>query len=132
MSAIAEDVVHIAKVNLPREGWVYLYLKHIDESYVWFLPSGERTEVSASTVSEAMRLARRAWNLQSFDTVHCGYRFTLPERDEIGNNALFKHLRASYNSFNGQYADDELGHTCIVREASQEALNLLRNSSVKD
>ena len=53
--------------------------------------------------------------------MHCGFRYTLPERDEHGLNALFNQMVASYSSSNGVYFEQELGHPCIVQNASIQA-----------
>lgn len=117
--------IHIAKILHPKKGRCYLFLVKEDNLFRWIFESGEETGIQDSQVEEAIRLARREWKNQSFQTVKCGYRFTLPERDEIGNNALFHQLESSHKNFNGIYFDEELGHQCIVREASQEALSFL-------
>ena len=87
------------------------------------------TDISAETSEEALRLAHRQWKGSDFRTLRCGYRFTLPERDEIGSNALFHQMAASYATMNGVYFDDELGHQCIVKDASQEAYDLYKRLS---
>lgn len=108
--------------------WVNLLLRKMeDNTYAWFEEVGESeelpTNVSAENPEEALRLAHRQWRASSFRTLRCGYRFTLPERDEIGTNALFHQMVASYATSNGVYFDDELGHQCIVREISQQAFD---------
>jgi len=58
--------------------------------------------------------------------VNCGFRYTLPERDEHGYNALFHQMAASYATSNGVYFDEESGNNCFVNFASEEAKNLLK------
>lgn len=118
----ANEIIHVAILDFS-----YLYLRKTGpETYQWFL--GENpTEVKGITPEEACRLARKAWALQNFRFMRCGMRFTLPERDECGNNALFHQMVASYSVPNHIYFDEELGHSAVVREASEEALALWRN-----
>ncbi len=119
------DIIHIAKI-LSRGETVYLFLKKTGlDTYQWF-EDEETTEVKGITPEEAMRLAKRQWKRASFRFVNCGFRFTLPERDEHGGNALFCQMAASYAASNGIYFDEELGHSCIVKKASDEANELLR------
>ncbi|WP_059359646.1 hypothetical protein [Parachlamydia acanthamoebae] len=108
----------------------YLFLRKVEEHrYIWFeeKADGEEatTEVEAQNVPEALRLAKAAWKDDYFEFMHCGFRYTLPERDEHGLNALFNQMVASYSSSNGVYFEQELGHPCIVQNASIQA-RLLR------
>lgn len=128
----AGKLIHAARFFKDRTGWVLLLLrKTADNSCIWFEETSDKqetqTSVSAANPEEALRLAFRQWQGQSFRTIRCGYRFTLPERDEIGTNALMHHMIASYSISNGIYFDDELGHQCIVKETSQEALDLWKS-----
>lgn len=103
---------------------IYLFLREVaPQHYVWF-KENEKTEVEATTIEEALRLAARFWKLDYFRTLNCGFRYTLPERDEHGTNALFHQMAASYASSNGIYFDEELGNNCVVYNASQEARTL--------
>lgn len=124
------NLIHVAKIF--RKGrWKYLLLRKISSNeYQWFedfFPQPETpTSIISETSEEAIRLAKRDWKNDSFTTIKCGFRFTLPERDEIGGNALFHQMAASYASVNGIYVDNELGHSCIVNNASQEAIQMLQ------
>ena len=103
----------------------YLFLKQLDlHTYTWFDDEDNATAVSATTIEEAIRLARRTWKERGFRTVICGFRYTLPERDEHGSNAFFFQMAASLSSMNGVYFDEELGHNCLVQGASSEAKEL--------
>lgn len=106
----------------------YLFLRKIsDLHFVWFEEHKgleKETDVSADNIEEALRLAVRRWKSRFFRTVICGFRYTLPERDEHGINALFHQMAASYSSMNGIYYDEELGNNCFVQSASQEAYDL--------
>lgn len=117
------EIIHIAKYK--KKGLtVYLILKKTGpETYQWF-ENEEPTHVKGITPEEAIRLAKRYWTMDSFRFINCGFRFTLPERDEHGGNALFHQMNASYNAFNGIYYDEELGYSCIVKNASEEAKDL--------
>ncbi|TXI37462.1 MAG: hypothetical protein E6Q59_07775 [Nitrosomonas sp.] len=131
MTQTVGKLIHLATHFKGGKGWVLLFLrKAVDEGYRWLEDSinGEEvpTNVVAKDPEEAIRLAHRQWKGASFRTIRCGYRFTLPERDEIGMNALFHQMVASYSTMNGVYFDDDLGHQCIVKEISQEAFDLYK------
>lgn len=131
MVQTAGKLIHVATHFKTGRGWVLLYLrKTADQGYSWYEDAGNgdeaATDVSAETPEEALRLANRRWKDMAFRTIRCGYRFTLPERDEIGSNALFHQMVASYSTMNGVYFDEELGHQCIVKEISQEAFDLYK------
>lgn len=121
-------LIHVASV-FEKGKWLYLFLrKNRSDHFTWHQevePQKEtETEISAQTVEEALRLAVRHWKNRSFRTLHCGFRYTLPERDEHGINALFHQMVASYSSSNGIYYDEELGNNCFVQNASDEAYQL--------
>lgn len=118
------DIVHVAKLIDGRNVHTLFLRKTGAETYKWFMEDTP-TDVKGITPEEAIRLAKRHWTLQPLVFLDCGKRFTLPERDEHGTHALFQQMAASYSSFNGIYYDEELGHSCIVKEASQEAVELL-------
>lgn len=121
---MSHDVIHVARLIRGREK-LTLFLKKTDtETYQWFIEE-RPTDVKGITPEEAIRLAKRYWSFDTLRFLNCGKRFTLPERDEHGGNALFHQMVASYKTFNGIYFDEELGHSCQVREASQEALELM-------
>jgi len=121
---VNHEIIHIATLKKGLE-IRHLYLKKTGpETYQWF-DEEEATDVKGITPEEAMRLAKRHWNLYPIQFLNCGKRLTLPERDEHGGNALFHQMALSYRSFNGIYYDEELGHSCIVKDASQEALEHL-------
>lgn len=129
MPNILNNLMHVARIYTAGGVWRWLYLrKSAQGHYIWTAVDGEGQEsdtpISADSAEEAIRLARRHWIDEFFDTLRCGFRFTLPERDEIGSNALFHQMVSSYSTMNGVYLDEELGHQCIVHDASQEALDL--------
>lgn len=121
-------LIHAAMYLDKHNGKKYLLLRETaPHCYTWFVDCDANeveTEVSAPSIAEALRKARRAWKFKSFQTVACGFRYTLPERDEHGINALFHQMAASYKTPNGVYFDEELGHNCFVQAASAEALDL--------
>jgi hypothetical protein len=111
--------------QLPR----FLFLRKKDEhTFAWFeeMPNNNEVETSiaASNIEEAIRLATLQWKKDSFRTIICGFRYTLPERDEHGINALLHQMAASYSTINGVYYDEELGNNCFVQNASSEARSL--------
>lgn len=121
-------LIHAASIFTQNGEWRYLFLrKDINGHYVWneeIQDTEVPTDVSALTAEEALRIAPKYWTNRSFRNVNCGFRYTLPERDEHGINALFHQMVASYSSMNGIYYDDELGNNCYVQNASEEALRL--------
>lgn len=126
---MSNKLIHVAKIFTNE--WTWIYLRHAaDTGFVWHqLGSNgaeESTQIGGDNAEEAIFRARRHWKEQFFTTLKCGFRFTLPERDEIGSKALFHHMHASYAIMNGVYYDEELGHQCIVRDASTEALDLMK------
>jgi len=125
-------LIHVAQMQRRAVGTVTLYLREVTpHHFVWYEETDKdketETAISASNVQEAMRLAQREWHSQGFRTIICGFRYTLPERDEHGMNALFHQMAASYSTPNGVYFDEDLGHNCTVQNASQEALCFWEN-----
>jgi hypothetical protein len=122
-------LIHIGRM-LGRNGhFQYVFLRKTGpHSFVWFeeAENGKETESSVAALNpeEAMRLAVRHWKDLYFNTLMCGFRYNLPERDEHGINALFHQMVASYSSMNGVYYDEELGNNCYVQNASEEAYQL--------
>jgi hypothetical protein len=106
----------------------YVFLRKINpHTYTWFEQeddSEKETVVTAINIEEALRLASRHWTHEYFRMLNCGFRYTLPERDEHGINALFHQMVASYSSMNGIYFDEEIGCNCFVQNGSEEARNL--------
>jgi hypothetical protein len=110
-----------------QDGTYLLLRKEGPDNYTWWNDTGTsetETGVTGKTIEEAIKAARNKWKNQSFRTVICGFRYTLPERDEHGVNALFHQMISSYSNPTGVYQDDELGHSCLVQAASDEALRL--------
>jgi hypothetical protein len=121
-------IIHAAQILSSDGKYTYLFLrKTADFSFTWFEDQSQtekETLVTANTIEEALRLAAREWKKNSFRNVNCGFRYTLPERDEHGINALFHQMVSSYSSMNGIYYDDELGNNCFVQNASTQARDL--------
>jgi hypothetical protein len=121
---LIDNLIHVGKRG---DNWVFLR-KLSPVHYVWMQWQEGRneseTDISALNAEEALRLAHRNWNGEGFVTLNCGFRYTLPERDEHGSNALFYQMVASYSSPSGVYFDEELGGNCIVHNASAEARKL--------
>lgn len=118
-----DPLIHAARL---QNGYALLRKKGPND-FVWYQENGDgvenETPISAPTIEEAIRLANKQWKNSRFEPFNCGFRYTLPERDEHGSNALFSQMMASYSSSNGVYFDDELGHNCFVQAASEEARN---------
>jgi hypothetical protein len=124
-----QKLIHLGKIAKPLGRATYLLLRQQgDQLFSWFEwhIAGEEKEagLSAETVEDALRLANKKWALEGYRTINCGFRYTLPERDEHGINALFHQMVASYSSSNGVYFDEELGNNCFVQFASEEARSL--------
>lgn len=121
-------LIHIARYFSKKGLWHYLFLRKIESNrFIWHEEQSDGeipTSVSGQNIEESLRLAARHWKNDSFTTVICGFRYTLPERDEHGINAYFHQMVASYSSMNGIYYDEELGNNCYVQNASQESYNL--------
>jgi hypothetical protein len=122
-------LIHVASIQVQNQGRAYLLLRQLtSHRYVWFQEDKPQVETETSVgggpPEEALLAAHHAWGLEEFRPLHCGFRYTLPERDEVGSNALFHHMVASYASMNGIYFDEELSANCIVQNASLEARSL--------
>jgi hypothetical protein len=130
----SHKLMHVAFIY--SEGRKTLYLKKKEEyHYGWWEIDAHgkeiETDIVASHVEEALRLGRQKWKTKGFRTLNCGFRYTLPERDEHGINALFHQMATSYSASNGIYFDEELGHNCIVHNASLEARSLWESLKAK-
>jgi len=123
-----QNLVHIGKIHPFQQRPRYVFLRQRSSiEYAWYEGVNDQeilTDIAASSVEEAIRLAHRIWRPQSFCTVNCGFNYSLPERDEHGINALFYQMVASYSSTTGIYFERERGHNCVVHYASHEALSL--------
>lgn len=134
---LAMTLIHIARIYANRK-WLYLYLrKNENKDFIWHQEQENslkeiETPVFASTIEEAIRLASRHWKNYSLKPLHCGFRYTLPERDEHGINAFFHQMVASYSSINGIYYDEELGNNCFVQNASEEAFSLWKKLKIQN
>lgn len=129
MNSTYPKLIHIARIQLQDRGLTYLFLRQVEPyRYLWFQDdqSGKEVETTiwGGTTEDALLAAYRTWRDAEIRPIHCGFRYTLPERDEVGINALFHQMVASYSSMNGIYFDEELGSNCIVQFASNEARDL--------
>ena len=114
------DLISIANSSDGR-----LYLRKVEPKlFKWFQDETD-TGIQSDRVIEAIRLASEKW--KSFKLLNCGYIYTLPERDEHGNNALFSQMAKSLDSPNGIYFDEDLGHNCIVHQIPLESARLYRS-----
>lgn len=109
-------LIHLAESD---EGLILLYEKS-PQSYIWY--TGDQPTIEADSLEEAIRLGWR--HFPGFAPLLAGYRYTLPERDEHGNNALFSEMVASLNSPSGVYFDEKSGHNNVVHNIPQKAKNL--------
>lgn len=129
-------IIHAARRQAPGEKVKYLLLRMVDPArFVWYEYDNQRTsqtDVEGVTLEEALRCARKCWRNDAFRTINCGFRYTLPERDEHGCNALFHQMIASYSSANGIYFDEEVGNNCFINFASTEARDLWKKLKKED
>ena len=121
-------LIHAASIFVDDGRNRFLFLRRKTPPTFAGIGSGDgvenETAVSAPTIEEALRLAARHFKRYFFRTLICGFRYTLPEHDEHGINALFHRMAASCSSMNGVYYDEELGDDCFVQNASNEAYQL--------
>ncbi len=117
-------LIHAATIRDAHGKCIYLLLRQEASNHLAWFENHVASPISGITLAEAIAKGRKHWQAQGFSTLGCGFRYTLPERDEHGCNALFHQMIASYSSSNGVYFDEELGHNCFVNYASLEARNL--------
>jgi hypothetical protein len=130
-------LIHIARIVASNGRIRYIYLRKSEpEGYRWYEgvddSTEEETPVAGPTIEETIRLAVKHWNKQAYRNVNCGFRYTLPERDEHGINAYFVQMASSQSSMNGVYYDEELGNNCYVQNASIESFNLWQRLKKED
>lgn len=116
-------ILHVAKIY-PKGLPSYLFLKEEEGRFLW-----EGTTCGGQSLEEALKEGSRMWKQDYFTLLHCGFRYSLPIRDEVGVNALFWQMAKSYATFNGIYFDEDVGHMCLVKFASQEALKVWKKIS---
>lgn len=115
------DIICVAAAD---EGQLVLS-KTPEGRYAWkFLDRPSDVILKANTVQEAIRLGEKWGRDSGFKMQACGYLFTLPEREEHGNNALFSQMVKSLESPNGVYFDEGLGHLCVVHQIPIQARRL--------
>jgi len=122
-------LIHVVRIQIKGKGAIYLFLRQVEPyRYVWFREDQPGLEIETTiwsgTVGDALIAAYKNWLTDDIYSLNCGFRYTLPERDEVGTNALFHQMVASYSSMSGVYFDEELGSNCMVQSASNEARNL--------
>lgn len=99
-----DSIVHVATDG---KGKVIFLRKGPQGSFQW----GEEGE-EFDSLPKALEYA---WK-ENFSLLLCGYKFTLPERDEHGTPALFEEMAKSLNSMTGVYFDEREGLNCIVHQ----------------
>jgi len=125
-------LIHMGRIDASTPSPLYLSLRQLAPyRYVWFFIQHDNLEIETSlwgaTIEEAIRLAYRYWKLDNFRTLHCGFIYNLPERDEHGTNALFHQMMNSYLSPSGVFFNEDIGCNCIVNNASLEARKIMKN-----
>ena len=117
------NIFHIAKIY-PKGHIQYIFLKKEDDQFYW-----EGLDYKEDNYNSALKIGAEHWKDDYFQLVNCGFRYSLPIRDEVGMNALFWQMAKSYKSSNGVYFDEDVGHECIVKFASDEALGIWKKIS---
>ena len=115
-------LIHVAQSD---KGWMFLQ-ETSPGHYQWF-QGDEPTEIQAPSIQEAIRLGWKAFASQNFEPLLCGYKYTLPERDEHGAPTLFSDMVQSLNTPTGQYFDPASGHNYIVQNIPTRARELYKN-----
>lgn len=123
--------IHVGLLPSRGPSTLLLLRKETEEGpYRWALRKAtgyeEPTAVTGRDAGEAIHRACQVWRPLHVRMLKCGYRYTLPERDEVGTPALFHQMVASYATSTGIYFDEELQANCIVYLASQEARHIAR------
>ena len=118
-------IIHIAQLKNVT-GTPYLILRCIEpRKFQWFKKENNsfetETPIQETTIENALFSAKKYWKSQGFEFIHCGFCYTLPERDEVGMNALFYQMVASYQTMTGVYFDEKLNSNCIIQNASLQA-----------
>jgi len=122
-------LIHVGIIEEKKGKLKYLFLREINPNlFQWSKNDVSKLEIETDvfgiTIEEAISKANSSFKDQSFRSLNCGFRYTLPERDEHGINAYFFQMNASYASSNGVYFDEILGNNCFVQFASIDALKL--------
>lgn len=117
------DLISIATIDADQR----LYLRKVEPKLFKWYQEETDTGIQSDRVIEAIRLAENEWKSKGFKQLNCGYVYTLPERDEHGNNALFSQMAKSLDSGNGIYFDEDLGHNCTVQQIPLESARLYRS-----
>lgn len=118
---------HVATIY-PKQ---YLFLQRSDSSFHWLkmnpsFDEGIETPCQGETLARAIQAAYKMWQADFFTLLNCGFRYSLPVRDQTGCSAFFWQMAKSYSTPNGHYFDEEAGHLCFVDFASTEALAIWR------
>ena len=112
-------IIHKALVN---NKWIDL-VEIEPGQYGWF--DGDLSlGLKASTIPLAFSMARK--NFSSFKPISAGYKYTLPERDEHGKEALYYEAVKSLESPNGVFFDEFAGHNAVVHLIPQKTIDLIR------
>lgn len=132
---MAGKLIHVACIVTAKGDRRLLLRMQEPRLFQWLIEEGEEeklTEVASDRIEEAIRLAARRWKNEFFMPLNCGFRYTLPERDEHGINALFHQMSASLATPNGIYFDAELGNNCFVQNIPLHSRNLWLKYKQKD
>lgn len=103
--------VHLAKGSSGD----YVLREETPGNFQWFL-HGKAVGVNCSSLKDSLKSGFKSFKNDQFRPLHCGTKFSLPERDEHGEPAIFSELVRSLASSNGQYYDPLYGQNFIVKE----------------
>ena len=112
-------IIHKALVN---NKWIDL-VEIEPGKYGWY--EGEHSlDLNAASIPLAFVIARKAY--PDFNPIAAGYKYTLPERDEHGKEALYCEAVKSLESSNGVFFDEKAGHNVVVHLIPQKTIDLIR------
>ncbi len=112
-------IIHKARVN---NKWIDL-VEIEPAKYGWY--EGDRSlDLNAGSIPLAFSIARKAF--PDFLPIAAGYKYTLPERDEHGKEALYCEAVKSLESPNGVFFDEKAGHNVVVHLIPQKTIDLIR------
>lgn len=112
-------IIHKARVN---NKWIDL-VEIEPAKFGWY--DGDRSlDLNATSIPLAFAKARKTFS--NFLPIAAGYKYTLPERDEHGKEALYCEAVKSLESSNGVFFDEKAGHNVVVHLIPQKTIDLIR------
>lgn len=113
-------IIHIAKLDRDK----IITLQELTPGLFDWFDQDKSLNLSSSSIEEAFKKGRKELKARGFSPIHCGYKFTLPERDEHGKEALYIDMMKSLASPNGIFFDETMGHNAVVHQIPSYVRNL--------